>query len=87
MNWIFGRIMPCLLICGILKFPVFAEQIPYYIITDGGYVAIYDTQKEKICRTRIPVALLPPSDAELLRKGLPCTDERELAQAIENFTS
>lgn len=87
MNWIFGKVLPCVLIWGILKIPVFAEQIPYYITTHEGYVAIYDTREEKICTTHIPVELLPPSDAALLRDGLPCANERELAQAIENFTS
>lgn len=83
-NGIFARVALGVLLAIFLSAQTGAAS--YRLMEEGGYLAVRRSDGT-LERTDISLALLPPSDALLIRNGLDCADKAALSRALENFCS
>ena len=61
--------------------------VPFWIVEDGGFVALRGSDAGVIYRSETRVSSLPEEDAAAIRDKIPCYSAEEAARCMENFCS
>ena len=74
---ILRQVLLCLFLCG----------APFWILEDGGFIALKESETGTVHRSDTPLSALPPEDAAAIHGKIPCYTAEEAARFMENFCS
>ena len=61
--------------------------VPFWVVEDGGFVALWGSDIGIIYRSDTPISALPAEEANAIRSKIPCYSAEEAARYMENFCS
>ena len=66
-----------------------ADSAAYYVRDSGDYVAVFHSQRDRqpLSVTSIEMSALRSVDQEMVRRGIPVEDRRELLRLLEDLGS
>lgn len=73
----FAQILLYLFLCG----------APFWILEDGGFVALLEEETGILHRSDTPLSALPKQEASVIQDKIPCYSAEEAARYMENFCS
>ena len=60
---------------------------PFWILEDGGFVALRESETGIVHRSDTPISALPAGEAAAIRNKIPCYSAEDAARHMENFCS